>query len=182
MASKRPHSPDLIANPFIKKKNLGWTLEPPQNCKSDVLPPKSSQIDVSSSSSLSSPPSTTSPEPTSAAIESGETHVADHLTHFVTQLSKRISHSPPAPLLSIPSYADLYRSCAGSPEGAHFVIHQHDHPIAGTHYDLRLQINKTSSVSWAIMYGLPGDPNSMRLMRNATETRIHCLWVCEKSQ
>jgi hypothetical protein len=32
-------------------------------------------------------------------------------------------------------------------------------------------------VSWAIMYGLPGDPNSIRLNRNATETRIHCLWV-----
>jgi hypothetical protein len=27
------------------------------------------------------------------------------------------------------------------------------------------------------MYGLPGDPNSKRLNRNATETRIHCLWV-----
>ncbi|KAI1657655.1 hypothetical protein F4813DRAFT_389391 [Daldinia decipiens] len=26
------------------------------------------------------------------------------------------------------------------------------------------------------MYGLPGDPNSQRLNRNATETRIHCLW------
>ncbi len=26
------------------------------------------------------------------------------------------------------------------------------------------------------MYGLPGDPNSRRLNRNATETRVHCLW------
>jgi hypothetical protein len=26
------------------------------------------------------------------------------------------------------------------------------------------------------MYGLPGDPNSIRLNRNATETRIHSLW------
>ncbi|KAI9749257.1 MAG: hypothetical protein M4579_006946, partial [Chaenotheca gracillima] len=26
------------------------------------------------------------------------------------------------------------------------------------------------------MYGLPGDPNSKRLNRNATETRVHCLW------
>ncbi|OQD82717.1 hypothetical protein PENANT_c020G10126 [Penicillium antarcticum] len=26
------------------------------------------------------------------------------------------------------------------------------------------------------MYGMPGDPNSKRLNRNATETRIHCLW------
>jgi hypothetical protein len=26
------------------------------------------------------------------------------------------------------------------------------------------------------MYGLPGDPHSLRLNRNATETRVHCLW------
>ena len=48
--------------------------------------------------------------------------------------------------------------------------------VAGTHYDLRLQCNPTSSISFAIMYGLPGDPNSRRLNRNATETRVHCLW------
>ncbi|KAM5355423.1 hypothetical protein ACJ41O_002069 [Fusarium nematophilum] len=70
----------------------------------------------------------------------------------------------------------MYASNAGNTHGAHFVIHQHDHPVAGTHYDLRLQINETSSASWAIMYGPPGDPNSARLNRNATETRIHCLW------
>jgi hypothetical protein len=27
------------------------------------------------------------------------------------------------------------------------------------------------------MYGLPGDPKSRRLNRNATETRVHTLWV-----
>ncbi|KAF4462813.1 ABC1 domain containing [Fusarium albosuccineum] len=118
MPEKRPPSPSpsLIPNPFIKKRNLEWTLDPPST-----------------------------PEVLSA---------------------------PPAPL----SYASLFVNNAGSPRGAHFVIHQHDHPVAGTHYDLRLQINETSSASWAIMYGLPGDPNSMRLNRNATETRIHCLW------
>ena len=47
------------------------------------------------------------------------------------------------------------------------MIHQHDHPIAGLHYDLRLQINETSSASWAIMYALPGDPIG-RGNRNAT--------------
>ncbi|KAI9899183.1 hypothetical protein N3K66_005644 [Trichothecium roseum] len=62
------------------------------------------------------------------------------------------------------------------PAGAHFVVHQHDHPAAGLHYDLRLQINETSSVSWAVTYGLPGDLNFVRLNRNATETRTHCLW------
>jgi hypothetical protein len=81
----------------------------------------------------------------------------------------------------VEGYRKLYEANSGTSRGAHFIIHQHDHPIAGTHYDLRLQINETSSVSWAIMYGLPGDPNSFRLNRNATETRIHCLWVSTDS-
>jgi len=57
------------------------------------------------------------------------------------------------------------------------VVHQHDHPVAGPHYDLRLQFSESSSLSWAIMYGLPGNPNSRRINRNATETRVHCVWV-----
>ncbi|KAJ6044848.1 uncharacterized protein N7446_003042 [Penicillium canescens] len=81
----------------------------------------------------------------------------------------------PFPQLPIGEWIDLYRRNE-HPEGRHFVIHQHDHPVAGPHYDLRLQISETSSVSWAIMYGMPGDPNSKQLNRNATETRIHCLW------
>jgi hypothetical protein len=151
MTGKRPPSPGLIPNPFIKKRNLEWSLD-------------------STSPSKSRPPTT-------AEIESGSATVDDHLSHFKSHLSKRII-SPTA--VSISRYASLYTANAGSLQGAHFVIHQHDHPVAGTHYDLRLQINETSSVSWAIMYGLPGDPNSTRLNRNATETRIHCLWVCEQ--
>lgn len=146
MTGKQPPSPGLIPNPFIKKRNLEWTIDSP---------------------SLSQPPAT-------ADIESGSASIDDHLSYFKHLLSKHIITPSP---LSIASYASLYTANAGSNHGAHFVIHQHDHPIAGTHYDLRLQINESSSVSWAIMYGLPGDPNSIRLNRNATETRIHCLWV-----
>ncbi|KAF5537183.1 abc1 containing protein [Fusarium mexicanum] len=145
MVEKRPPSPSLISNPFIKKRNLEWTLDSP---------------------SPSQPPTT-------ADIESGSATVEDHLSHFKAHLSRHIISPSP---LSISSYSSLYTENSGSSAGAHFVIHQHDHPIAGTHYDLRLQINETSSASWAIMYGLPGDPQSTRLNRNATETRIHCLW------
>ncbi|GKU05202.1 abc1 containing protein [Fusarium langsethiae] len=147
MTGKRPPSPGLIPNPFIKKRNLEWSLD-------SISPSKSKS-------------------PTTVDIESGSAAVDDHLPHFKNHLSKYVI-SPAA--VSIPEYTSLYTTNAGSPQGAHFVIHQHDHPIAGTHYDLRLQINETSSVSWAIMYGLPGDPNSTRLNRNATETRIHCVW------
>lgn len=114
-----------------------------------------------------------------AAIEAGEIKVDDHLGIIYTKLHQFIRPSlkyQPIAHLPIAEWVDLYQR-NDHPEGRHFVIHQHDHPVAGPHYDLRLQFSKTSSVSWSIMYGLPGDPNSQRLNRNATETRIHCLWV-----
>ncbi|KFA65754.1 hypothetical protein S40285_04899 [Stachybotrys chlorohalonatus IBT 40285] len=180
MASKRPGSPRLIANPFLKKRNLGWTLEPPSSVDSSSSSnhhhPHNNQAKsevTPSASSTARKYSSSGDNITTAAIEAGDAHIPDHLAHFTTHLS---SHLRPPALLPVSSYASLYQFNAGSASGAHFVIHQHDHPVAGTHYDLRLQINETSSVSWAIMYGLPGDPNSTRLTRNATETRIHCLW------
>ncbi|KAJ5622293.1 hypothetical protein N7528_005525 [Penicillium herquei] len=114
-----------------------------------------------------------------AAIEAGEIKVDDHLGIFSTRLSqysRPISETTSThPRLPIAEWVDLYRRNEHA-HGCHFVIHQHDHPIAGPHYDLRLQFSATSSVSWSIMYGLPGDPNSQRQNRNATETRVHCLW------
>jgi hypothetical protein len=113
-----------------------------------------------------------------AAIEAGEEKVTDHLRIISTKLAQctRPSHQQTF-RLPIDEWVDLYKRNEHL-HGHHFVIHQHDHPIAGPHYDLRLQFSETSSVSWAVMYGMPGDPNSERLNRNATETRIHCLWVC----
>ena len=108
-----------------------------------------------------------------AAIESGEASIQNHLEHFSSHLSRYVR---PSPLLSIADFKNLYRRDQ-HPQGHRFVVHQHDHPVAGLHYDLRLQINETSSISWAIMYGLPGHPNSRRLNRIATETRVHNVWV-----
>lgn len=173
MASrKRP--PDFIPNPFIKKRNLNWSLQAPPETpiNPDGIKPQGGR------SAPASEPRPT--EASTAAIESGAVIVEDHVLRFSELLQKAsIPHleTPDIPRISIPDYKRLYESNAGSKHGAHFVIHQHDHPVAGTHYDLRLQINETSSVSWAIMYGVPGNPNSTRLNRNATETRIHSLWV-----
>lgn len=176
MTDKRPHSPTFITNPFIKKRNLAWTIQEPD---------EASDIPVDPTTSTSSPSRRKeededlgAQQPGTAAIESGAASVTDHLALFSERLAKHTL--PGIPVLPVPFYSSLYATNANSTNGAHFVIHQHDHPIAGTHYDLRLQINETSSASWAIMYGLPGDPNSVRLSRNATETRIHCLWVSEK--
>lgn len=44
------------------------------------------------------------------------------------------------------------------------------------HYDLRLQFSQTSTISFAIPYGLPGNPKSFRPNRMAIETRVHNLW------
>lgn len=165
--SKRPQSPDLIPNPFVKKRNLAWTIhDSSAYCDDDHQDGQQSL--------LANDGNQESDKISTAAVESGQEIITNHLEHFSTILSSHTQHSP---LLSVPDYSELYKSSIGNPHGAHFVIHQHDHPVAGTHYDLRLQINETSSASWAIMYGLPGDPNSKRLNRNATETRIHCLWV-----
>lgn len=118
-------------------------------------------------------------QPMPAAVEADDAKIQDHVGYFSGVLSKATLSPFPdrMPHLSVARYRKLYDENFGKPQGAHFIVHQHDHPVAGVHYDLRLQINETSSASWAIMYGLPGDPNSQRLMRNATETRVHCLWV-----
>lgn len=115
--------------------------------------------------------------PTLAAIEAGEAVVEDHLDYFAKHLEKaRRPVAADAPRLSIAEFSELYKRNQHD-HGHHFVVHQHNHPIAGVHYDLRLQFSKTSSGSWAIPYGLPGNPNSMRQGRMAVETRVHNLWV-----
>lgn len=170
MATKRGLSPQLVGNPFIKKRNLEWTL--------DVsYPPHGS--DGSSKEPHGNGPELADKGRDASAIEAGKVKIDDHLDYFSELLTKitLLPFPPDTPRLSIGDYRLLYERNSNSPRGAHFIVHQHDHPIAGTHYDLRLQINETSSASWAIMYGLPGDPNNQRLNRNATETRIHCLWV-----
>ncbi|KAK2594788.1 hypothetical protein QQS21_007475 [Conoideocrella luteorostrata] len=176
MASSKRPAHDLIPNPFIKKRNLTWTLHSPFSgppSSPPVQTPNNSD-NVNSDTSPGITPSNPPAKPSTSDIESGSAQINDHLIHFTTHLARRILPSL-SPLLPIANYSSLYTSSL-SHQASHFVIHQHDHPIAGTHYDLRLQINPTSSVSWAIMYGLPGDPNSSRLNRNATETRIHSLW------
>ncbi|KAK2743142.1 ABC1 domain containing protein [Colletotrichum kahawae] len=173
--AKRLHSPDLIPNPFIKKKNLAWSLELPQTQSPNAKPEQADR----ERSPANAPPAPSGPSSLSAALESGAASHPDPASHFFANLAAHVLAPYPAStphLAPATAQRALYEGHAGSARGAHFVVHQHDHPVAGTHYDLRLQINATSSVSWAVMYGLPGDANSRRLNRNATETRVHCLW------
>lgn len=114
--------------------------------------------------------------PSLADIEVGEAKIKDHLKFISEHLARVTRSSAPGPCLSNAEFVDIYQRNQHN-HGHHFVVHQHDHPVAGVHYDLRLQISKSSSISFAIMYGLPGNPNSTRLSRNATETRVHNIWV-----
>lgn len=156
---------------------------PPQSLRASISPPPSrarkSALQPTSYSARRNPSSAHRSEdttPSPAAVEASKAQIRNHLEYFSSHASSFVKSSPP---LSIPAFEDLYQRNQHE-NGRHWVIHQHDHPVAGLHYDLRLQINQRSSISWAIMYGLPGYVNSRRLNRNSTETRVHNLWVCGK--
>jgi len=115
------------------------------------------------------------PGPSLAAIEAGRTEIRNHLDYFA-QHFLQVLRTRPGPRISIKEFEALYQRNEHK-HGHHFVIHQHDHPISGVHYDLRLQFSETSTISFAIPYGMPGNPNSSRPNRMAIETRVHNLWV-----
>lgn len=171
---------DIAAKSHIPKREQ--QLSALTSLRAPVSPPRRNTT-IAQPKKNQTPPSSKEQNltPNLAAIEAGEVEVMDHISIFSSQLrqfTRPLSDSEPIPRLPIPNWINLYRRNE-RPEGHHFVIHQHDHPVAGPHYDLRLQFSESSSVSWSIMYGLPGDPNSGKLNRNATETRVHCLWVSE---
>ncbi|KAF8472722.1 DNA polymerase ligase-domain-containing protein [Kalaharituber pfeilii] len=79
------------------------------------------------------------------------------------------------PRISVDAFTELFYNNLNS-RGHHYVIHQHDHPQAGLHYDLRLQFSETSTVSWAVPKGLPCNGDSKTKRRLAVETRVHPYW------
>ncbi|CAI9627333.1 unnamed protein product [Alternaria burnsii] len=113
---------------------------------------------------------------TLAAIEAGKVIIDDHLTFSRNQLVGASRDTlPDIPRILIYGFAALYQSNLQL-HGHHFVLPQHNHPVAGVHYDLRLQFSKTTSISSALPKGLPGDPNSKSTGRMAIETRVHNDW------
>ncbi|KAF2867234.1 hypothetical protein BDV95DRAFT_679558, partial [Massariosphaeria phaeospora] len=157
-------------------------MDIPHSLARDISPPRMSKPRKTSESVIpdrkrkrSCP--LTSVEPTLAAIEAGKAKIEDHLAYFKEHLSKASKvTSADAPRLSIEQFADLYQKNQHD-HGHHFVVHQHNHPRAGVHYDLRLQFSASSTMSFAIPKGLLGNPNSKSIGRMAIETRVHNLWV-----
>ncbi|KAF9698747.1 hypothetical protein EKO04_003146 [Ascochyta lentis] len=155
-------------------------MDLPSSLSRDISPPRAikrrRKLETLSAVPLTEPDHSADEDPTLAAVEAGRAKIEDHLTYFKRHLSKASrSTTPDVPKLSIVDFASLYKNNEHQ-HGHHFVIHQHNHPRAGVHYDLRLQFSATSSVSWALPKGLPGNPNSRQLGRMAIETRVHNLW------
>jgi DNA polymerase Ligase (LigD) len=177
--SVEPEPEDQIqpTPPVLALASLSAPVSPPQ--KRATLNKSTLNKSTTERTRTSTPGRDPNIAPSLAAIEAGQVEVTDHLGIFSAkfgEFARPTSDIPPTPRISIPGWEDLYKRNSHA-EGRHFVVHQHDHPVSGVHYDLRLQFSDTSTVSWSVMYGLPGDPNSVKLNRNATETRVHCLWV-----
>ena len=165
---KRRHSSESSASSFVTAGSQPehQTDHAPSSLKRKVSPPPTNRKKIAIQNQKSA----------TAAVEAGEVNVEDHFEFFSRKLSAaRLPEVSGRPQLAHAGWLELYNRNLHD-AGHHFLIHQHDHPVAGHHHDLRLQCNSTSSISFAIMYGLPGDPNSRRLNRNATETRVHNIW------
>lgn len=143
----------------------------PSTLSRDISPPPSRK----NSSAAPKPTKPPEAEPSLAAIEAGQAEIRDHLDYFANHLQS-VFRPCPAPRLDIDAFRNLYTRNEHK-HGCHFVVHQHDHPVSGVHYDLRLQFSESSSISFAVPYGLPGNPSSSRPNRMAIETRVHNLWV-----
>jgi hypothetical protein len=153
-------------------------MDVPTSLARDISPPR--PLKRRKTSGVPSPSGTPAHipnvEPTLAAVEAGKAKIDDHLAYFRSHLAKANRATPSdVARLSIKDFSTLYHSNQHE-HGNHFVIHQHNHPRAGVHYDLRLQFSKSSSMSFAVPKGLPGDPDSRSIGRMAIETRIHNYW------
>jgi hypothetical protein len=72
-------------------------------------------------------------QPSLAAIEAGRASVEDHLQYFAsyfTKVARPVNSTDPR--VSISDFVSLYQRNQHS-KGRHFVIHQHNHPVAGVH-------------------------------------------------
>ncbi|CAO2657537.1 Nn.00g036630.m01.CDS01 [Neocucurbitaria sp. VM-36] len=154
--------------------SLARDISPPRPLKRRRTPGRTTPLDATTTYDYPKP--TPSTEPTLAAVEAGKAKVDDHLTYFKDHLAKASRKTASeTPRLSISNFSTLYQNNYHE-NGNHFVIHQHNHPRAGVHYDLRLQFSESSSMSFAVPKGLPGDPNSRSIGRMAIETRVHNYW------
>lgn len=100
---------------------------PPTSLEAPISPPPSRPVkrQKTKEDGQSSPPNL-------AAIEAREAQIDDHLAVFSAQLARCIRNRDVGQrgLLSIDEFRDLYLRNQHR-HGRHFVVSQHDHPVAG---------------------------------------------------
>lgn len=101
---------------------------PPTSLKAPISPAPSTRSVKRRKLQKDEPPS----PPNLAAIEAGDARIEDHLAVFSEQHSQHIRPcaAGQGSLLNIDDFRDLYIRNQHR-HGRHFVVHQHDHPVAG---------------------------------------------------
>lgn len=102
--------------------------ETPQSLKRKISPPPTRRI---SKAERHQPQDQDEINVSTAAVEAGEVDIQNHLEYFCIEHEKvQRPLADRACRLSIADFRALYMRNQDS-RGRHFVIHQHDHPVAG---------------------------------------------------
>ena len=133
-------APDLEYSRYIAYQ----PSTPPTSRLAPISPPPSKRRRILNSPNPLNPDDPASPSHSSnlviddddvvkpAAVEAGEASVDDHLEYFSRRLSRCVNVSVlgDGALMGFGEWKELYmRNC--HERGRHFVVHQHDHPVAG---------------------------------------------------
>lgn len=113
---------------------LARDISPPPSRKSSAVTPTTNVVKSTSTAhqDTSDAVNATPDGPSLAAIEAGEAQVRVHLEYFSSHLHQASRQTPPSvPRLPINRFRDLYKRNQHA-RGRHFVVHQHDHPVAGS--------------------------------------------------
>src|SRR4051812_31552150 len=121
-----------IENPFVKSRNKSWELRAPHSLNRSVSPPSRIRVKQEADVTKATTPKSLAPSKSeTAAVEAGEIEIDDHVSFFSTKLlAARLPVLSNQPRLTHQAWLDLYQRNLND-RGHHFVVHQHDHPIAG---------------------------------------------------
>ncbi len=122
----------------MKRHSSPRSLTPPTSLEAPISPPRRRiQVHEPIHIPQDRPRQNKEPEqiqplviPNLAAIEAGEAEIRDHLSSLSEHLGQA-ARTHPVPPLSILDFVSLYRRNQHI-YGRHFVVHQHDHPVAGS--------------------------------------------------
>jgi hypothetical protein len=134
---------------------------PPTSLEAPISPPPSTRSLKRRRTQQDDPSS----PPNLAAIEAGQAQIDDHLAVFSEQLSRHIRPcaAGQGDLLSIDDFKGLYRRNQHQ-HGRHFVVHQHDHPVAGMSFQSTLSFQFSNySLNSPFLYSLLSKRGASRL-------------------